>query len=93
MRLSTVGFGAILILGGVLIGALSSWQVATAAQSQPASPAAVGRYQMSLSVHPGDHTSTTVFVLDTSTGQCWYRETLGTRPWTDHGSPARGVKE
>jgi hypothetical protein len=91
MKLPVVAVGAVLLLGGVLIGA-SSVRPASA-QDQVAPPAAVGRYQMSLKSHPGPHTSTTVFVLDTSTGQCWYRETAGDRPWTDHGSPILGAKQ
>jgi hypothetical protein len=86
MKVPAVAIGAVLVLGGILIGALVVRPAS--AQDPPAPPPAVGRYQMSLSVHPGPHTSTTVFVLDTSTGQCWYRETAGARPWTDHGSPA-----
>jgi len=89
MKLPAVAIGAILLLGGMLIGAFSARPVS--AQGQLVSPA--GRYQMSLSVHPGNHTSTTVFLCDTSTGQCWYRETAGARPWTDHGSPTRDAKE
>jgi hypothetical protein len=85
MKSSAVAVGVALLLTGLLIGASSAGPAA--AQNPAVPPAAVGRYQMSLTVHPGDHTRT-VFVLDTITGQCWYRETGGAKPWTDHGSPA-----
>jgi hypothetical protein len=91
MKFSAVVVGALLVLAGIVIGASLASPVS--AQDAPAASATVGRYQMSLSVHPGNHTSTTVFVLDTATGQCWYRETLGNRPWTDHGSPALDAKK
>ena len=69
MKLPVIVAGAILVLAGIVIGAFSAHPVS--AQNQPASSATVGRYQMSLSVHPGANvTSTTVFVLDTATGQC-----------------------
>jgi hypothetical protein len=92
MKLPVIAAGAILLLAGIVLGPSSTSPVS--AQNQPASSATVGRYQMSLSVHPGGGvTSTTVFVLDTATGQCWYRETAGSRPWTDHGSPVVDAKK
>ena len=91
MKLTVVAAGAVLAFAGMVIGAFLASPVS--AQSQPALPGAAGRYQMSLSVHVGGGTSTTVFVLDTATGQCWYRETTGNRPWTDHGSPVADPKK
>ena len=92
MKLPVIVAGVSLVLAGIVIGTFSARPVS--AQNQAASSATVGRYQMSLSVHPGGNvTSTTVFMLDTATGQCWYRETAGDRPWTDHGSPVLGAKK
>jgi hypothetical protein len=86
MKLHLVVSAALLVLLGILIGAFTA--IPVSAQNAPSPSAAVGRYQMQLSVHTGNSTSTSVFVIDTVTGQCWYRETAGGRPWTDHGSPA-----
>lgn len=63
----------------------------SAGQPPAAPPAAAnGRYQMG--VKPMG-TITTVFVVDTQTGQCWYRDTAPeTTGWTDMGSPARKVE-
>ena len=92
MRLPVFAVAAAALVLGAAVG--TSVTRPASAQNQPVPPtAAVGRYQMSLSVHNDNTTSTTVFVLDTSTGQCWYRETIGGRPWTDHGSPASDAKK
>jgi hypothetical protein len=32
---------------------------------------------------------TTVFVVDTQPGQCWYRESDTVPSWTDMGTPVR----
>jgi hypothetical protein len=99
MKWHTIALGASLVVAGIVIGALSGRPVSAQNQPNPPPAAAVaetgaGRYQMSLSVHPGSHTSTTVFVCDTSTGQCWYRETLGSvTNWTDMGSAPRDLKK
>jgi hypothetical protein len=62
----------------------------TAAQP-PANPAAQGRYQMHVVGRPN---SSTVFVLDTHTGQTWYRETAyEVKSWTDMGSPVAPEKK
>ena len=51
----------------------------------PANPAAPGRYQMQTS---GAAPNSTVFVLDTHTGQVWYRQTTpDAKTWTDMGAP------
>jgi hypothetical protein len=51
----------------------------------PAAPSTPGRYQMQVL---GSNSVSTVFVLDTHTGQTWYRQTLhGVTGWTDMGSP------
>jgi hypothetical protein len=55
-----------------------------------ASRASGGRYQMSVVGREG---ASTVFVVDSETGNCWYRDTNpGTKTWTDMGSPARPAK-
>lgn len=57
-------------------------------QGQPGAaagfPAAPGRFQIQAS---GGAPTSTVFVLDTGTGQVWYRQAAD-RAWTDMGSPA-----
>ena len=51
----------------------------------PANPTAPGRYQMETT---GAAPSSTVFVLDTHTGEVWYRQTVpGGEQWTSMGSP------
>jgi hypothetical protein len=43
---------------------------------------------MELNTNP-ERNFTTVFVLDTQTGRCWYRDThWEIKVWTDMGSPA-----
>ena len=92
MKLTAMLWGVFLVLAGIVVGAVPGNPVS--AEDQPAPSAPVGRYQMSISTHRDPSvTATTVFVLDTATGQCWYRETVGDRPWTDHGSPATGAKK
>ena len=58
-------------------------------QAQPPAAAqapTVGRYQMF--VKSGSE-NTAVFVMDSTTGQCWYRDTNpGVKEWTDMGVPA-----
>ena len=56
----------------------------TPAQPGAAPPAAPGRYQMQTT---GAAPNSTVFVLDTQTGQVWYRQTIPDVPWTDMGTP------
>jgi hypothetical protein len=60
----------------------------TTGQPRPAqpTPAAPGRFQMQTT---GAAPHSTVFVLDTHTGQVWYRQTHPEpKTWTDMGSPA-----
>jgi hypothetical protein len=69
--------------GGVLVTTRSS-------EGQPAgvvaNPAASGRYQLQTT---GASPNSTVFVLDTHTGQVWYRQTISdVQTWTDLGTPA-----
>jgi len=55
------------------------------AQPPAAAPVTSGRYQMQV---VGRESISTAFVLDTHTGQTWYRQTLhGVTGWTDMGSP------
>lgn len=72
------GLVATLLLGGL-------FRQPTQAQP-PAAPAASGvRYQMVVR-------DTAVFVIDSSTGQCWFRDTNPqVKQWTDMGTPL--VKE
>ena len=61
----------------------------SAGQQVAAPPPAAGRYQVLLK---GTETSSTVFVFDSTTGQCWYRGTHpNSKEWTDMGSPAQGA--
>lgn len=74
------GLALCIALGLLLLGGPSVAQ-------PPAAPLAVnGRYQVA--VKPMG-TTTTVFLVDTQTGQCWYRDTNpATKDWTDMGLPA-----
>lgn len=55
------------------------------AQPPAANPAVHGRYQMQV---VGRESLSAVFVLDTHTGQTWYRTTHhNDTKWTDMGSP------
>jgi hypothetical protein len=60
-------------------------------QSAGQPPAAAnGRYQIAIKPYTQGGNFTTVFVVDTQSGQCWYRETGSeTNGWTDMGSPAQ----
>lgn len=50
-----------------------------------ANPAASGRYQLQTT---GGAPNSTVFVVDSHTGQVWYRQTSSDEKWTDLGTPA-----
>ena len=58
----------------------------TSGQGEVAPPRAPGRFQMSAS-------ALSVFVVDTSTGQCWIKSDPDAKKWTDLGSPAEQKKE
>lgn len=54
------------------------------AQPPAGTPAVPGRYQMHV---VANNSVSTVFVVDTQTGQTWYRQTLSTSTgWSDMGS-------
>jgi hypothetical protein len=54
------------------------------AQPPAGTPVHPGRYQMQVL---GSNSVSTVFVVDTHTGQTWYRQTLSSSTgWTDMGS-------
>jgi hypothetical protein len=77
----------ILFVVGCLILAIGFGNFGAAQVQSP--PAAAGRYQLSLK---GLESSNTVlFVCDSTTGRCWYRDTLpassGGAGWTELGSP------
>jgi hypothetical protein len=86
MNAKSWAMGILFVLGCViLVVGLSSF---APAQIQ-APPAAAGRYQVSLKAM--DTSNTVVFVFDSTTGRCWYRDTAspnsGGAGWTDLGSP------
>ena len=55
--------------------------------AQPPAPNPPGRYQLQKS---GSAPNSTAFVIDTQTGQVWYKQTAGdTKVWTDMGSPEK----
>ena len=82
-----------LFLVGCFILAFGWGDLATAQVQTP--PAAVGRYQLSLKAI--DSSNTVLFVFDSNTGRCWYRDTVGTASggagWTDLGSPLDKKKD
>jgi len=60
---------------------------APSAGQPPAAGGSAGRYQVVLNPN---REYTTVFVIDTQTGQCWYRDTHPqVKEWTDLGSPVQ----
>jgi hypothetical protein len=62
-----------------------SWARPGTAQPTSAAPLHPGRYQMQVL---GGNSVSTVFVLDTHTGQTWYRTThYNDKAWSDMGSP------
>jgi|GEM_PF-2776873 len=77
----------IFVVVGCLILAIG-WSNFAPAQIQAPAPAA-GRYQFSLKAL--DSSNTVLFVFDSTTGRCWYRDTAtptaGGAGWTDLGSP------
>ena len=78
--------GLLFVLGCLILAI--GWGNFAPAQVQ-APPAAAGRYQLSLK---GLESSNTVlFVCDSTTGRCWYRDTAhanaGGAGWTELGSP------
>lgn len=80
--------GAAIIVGCLILG-LSFGSLATGQVTSPPTPA--GPYQMSLKANGS---STAVFVFDSKSGRCWYRDT--NQPgnnWTDLGSPLQQAKE
>lgn len=83
----SVAVGVILALGlavGLLFSRPSVGQPPAAAPT-----AANGRYQIELKPNTQGGNFTTVFVVDTQTGQCWHRDTSSeTKGWTALGSPA-----
>ena len=84
MRYQTAIVGVICLAVGSLVGAFVSDSVV----AQSSTSTTGNRYQMSLKAAGGASSSTTVFLCDTTTGRCWYRETLGeVKGWTDMGSP------
>src|SRR6478672_6134832 len=78
--LAVVGALAACLALGLFLSPLSTAQ-------QPAAPvaAAAGRYQMFVKAASEN---TAVFIRDTTTGQCWFRDTNPqVREWTDMGLP------
>jgi hypothetical protein len=73
----------------VLVGWLS---LITFAGGPPAAVPATagGRYQMVVSPIPNNDA---VYVIDTQTGQVWWRQHLVITKWTDWGSPAARAKK
>jgi hypothetical protein len=80
-RSLTVGALALCLLLGLFLSRPS------AGQPVAAPPAAAGRYQVLVK---GTDTSSTVFVFDSMTGQCWHRSTHpNAKEWSDMGTPAK----
>ena len=72
---------ALCLILGVLLSRPSAGQQVTVP------PAGAGRYQV---VVKGSDNISTVFVFDSTTGQCWHRSThANVNQWTDMGTPAR----
>jgi hypothetical protein len=80
--------GLSVVLGCLMLG-LSFGNLAAGQVASP--PPGAARYQML--IKPVD-SSTTVFVLDTHTGKCSYKETVrAENGWTDFGSPLESQKK
>ena len=81
--------GASVVLG-CLILALPFGRPAAGQQVVPP-PAAAGRYQVAVKAGAQN---TAVFVIDSTTGQCWYRDTdPQVKEWTDMGIPVAKVNK
>lgn len=96
MKLDVNFRSTLLAVGGILaVGLASSWIFGQAAVGQspaPAIPPTRGQYQMVLKSN-GD-TMSTVFILNTETGQCWFRGTSpDSKTWNDMGSPAKEERQ
>ena len=77
------------VAGGVVGAAVAAVLLGgqpTTGQPPVAPTAAVGRYQMQAT---GQAPNSTVFVLDSHTGQVWYRQTV-TDAWVNLGTPVKG---
>jgi hypothetical protein len=78
--------GIVFMLGCLILAI--GWGNFGAAQIQ-SPPAATGRYQFSWKAL--DSSNSVLFVFDSNTGRCWYRDTApasaGGAGWTDLGSP------
>jgi hypothetical protein len=87
MNAKSWAMGILFVLGCVILAI--GWENFGAAQIQAPVPSAAGRYQFSLKAM--DASNTVVFVFDSTTGRCWYRDTAtpasGGAGWTELGSP------
>ena len=80
--------GAAVIVGCLILG-LSVGNLATGQVTSP--PPVSGPYQISLKANGS---STAVFVFDSKSGRCWYRDTVQSgSSWTDLGSPLQPAKD
>jgi hypothetical protein len=80
---SSLVVGASVVLGCLILGLTLS--PPAVGQLPPAGgPPAVGRYQL---VVNSEKTTDMVFVLDTTTGQCWHRRSAPGDTWINFGTP------
>jgi hypothetical protein len=79
--------GTMVIFGCLILG-LSFGNLATGQVTTP--PPVAGPYQISLKAMDSN---TVVFVFDSKSGRCWYRDTAQSgASWTDLGSPLQPDK-
>ena len=57
--------------------------------AEPPALSQAGRFQMTLSPRPPSGGYSTVFLLDTATGECWYRSAAPEDKWASIGSPVK----
>ncbi|AMV22469.1 hypothetical protein [Planctomyces sp. SH-PL14] len=86
---SSVLVSALLVAS--VIGA--AWSTSPPAAAEEPGPAALPtRYQMEVVPRPPSGGYSTVFLVDTATGECWYRSAAPDDKWTSIGSPAAGKR-
>lgn len=79
-----------LLLAAPALFIATSWAASPRLAAQQDAPAGLPqRFQMTLSPRLPSGGYSTVFIVDTATGECWYRSTDPEDKWTGLGSPAQ----
>jgi hypothetical protein len=84
--------GSAVVAAALILGAFFGPRTAAQKAEQPGQPAkaeqpaAVGRYQVR------QEAGNQIVVIDTTTGQCWYKTLQANVPWEELGSPGQPKK-